>query len=48
MLDVPGESPSGWIAGSGLDLTGNNATSHLGLWTAPGLSDPAGVYDYGR
>jgi extracellular elastinolytic metalloproteinase len=40
------ESPLGWITGSGTDLTGNNASSHLYYWTEPGLSDSTGTYEY--
>jgi hypothetical protein len=40
------ESPNGWIAGSGTTLSGNNAVSHLGFWSDPGLADPGAVYDF--
>jgi hypothetical protein len=40
------ESPQGWISGDGTSLEGNNARSHLGYYTDPGLSDPLGAYDY--
>jgi hypothetical protein len=40
------ESPLGWISGSGTSLEGNNATSHIGYWSEPGLTDPAGIFDY--
>lgn len=40
------ESPQGWLSGAGTNLEGNNATSHRGFWTEPGLSDSSAVYDY--
>jgi len=43
---ITGESPIGWISGDGTILEGNNAVSHLGFRLDPGLSDPAGSYDY--
>ena len=40
------ESPAGWLAGDETVLEGNNATTHLGYWTEPPLSDPTASYDY--
>jgi hypothetical protein len=43
---VTAESPQGWVAGDGTQLRGNNAVSHLGFPSQPGLASATGSYDY--